>query len=364
MKKMTNCKACGQAIAKSTKTCPHCGAKNKKPIFKKWWFWAIAALLIIVITVSGGNDDPASADDSVSASHAEAAQTNEATSAHESESSTDEHMVFELIAGEAGEYGEQFTLNKDTELEETYYIYRIPAGSYKVTNCGDTMDQFSIYGDTVYVTDAGWEELSDIVYIQTLDVGESDTFTIESNQIIEIHEPAKFSLESVDSPKDESEESSQTISEQAADDIPDMTLSQTNALRSAQSYLAFTAFSYEGLIDQLEYEQYSYEDAMFAVDNCGADWDEQALNSALSYLEFTAFSYSGLIDQLEYEKFTTEQATYAADNCGADWNEQAARAAQSYTEFTSFSKDGLIDQLEYEGFTYEQAVYGVEAIGY
>ena len=32
-------------------------------------------------------------------------------------------------------------------------------------------------------------------------------------------------------------------------------LGQSNALRTAMSYLSFTAFSYEGLIDQLEYEQ-------------------------------------------------------------------------------------------------------------
>ena len=34
-KKLISCKACGQEIAKSAKRCPKCGAKNKKPIFKK-----------------------------------------------------------------------------------------------------------------------------------------------------------------------------------------------------------------------------------------------------------------------------------------------------------------------------------------
>lgn len=89
-----------------------------------------------------------------------------------------------------------------------------------------------------------------------------------------------------------------------------------------------------------------------------------ALKSANSYLDFTALSYEGLITQLEFEEYTHEDAVFAADNCGADWNEQAARAAKSYLEFTSFSKDGLIEQLEYEGFTHEQAVYGAEANGY
>ena len=89
-----------------------------------------------------------------------------------------------------------------------------------------------------------------------------------------------------------------------------------------------------------------------------------ALDSALSYLELTAFSYTGLIEQLEYKGYTTEEATYAADNCGADWDEQAAKAATSYLDLTSFSREGLIEQLEYDGFTHEQAVYGAEENGY
>ena len=56
-KKMTTCKACGQEIAKSAKVCPHCGAKNKKPFFKKWWFWAIIVILIASLGTSGGDAD-------------------------------------------------------------------------------------------------------------------------------------------------------------------------------------------------------------------------------------------------------------------------------------------------------------------
>ena len=55
--KMINCKTCGQEIANSAKVCPNCGAKVKKPIFKKWWFWAIIVVLIICIGAAsnGGN---------------------------------------------------------------------------------------------------------------------------------------------------------------------------------------------------------------------------------------------------------------------------------------------------------------------
>ena len=199
--------------------------------------------------------------------------------------------------------------------------------------------------------------------------------------------------------------------------------SKKNALKSAQDYLNYSAFSYSGLIKQLEFENYSHEDATYAADNCGADWNEQAvksargylnyssfsldglisqlefegftssqakyganavmgnsitnsnsggtsiskqnaLKSAKSYLNYSAFSYTGLIEQLEFEKYSYEDAVYAADNCGADWNEQAAKSARSYLNYSSFSRQELIDQLLYEGFTNSQAEYGVRQNGY
>ena len=51
MAKLIKCKICGATIASSAKVCPSCGAKNKKPIFKRWWFWII---LIVVAFVSLG----------------------------------------------------------------------------------------------------------------------------------------------------------------------------------------------------------------------------------------------------------------------------------------------------------------------
>lgn len=199
-----------------------------------------------------------------------------------------------------------------------------------------------------------------------------------------------------------------------------------NALKSAEQYLSFMAFSYSGLIDQLEYEGYSNEEAEYAAKNCGADWSEQAVLSAKQYLKTMSFSKDGLIEQLEYEGFTHEQAAhgaeqayksttttstsansgasttgeqnalqtakqylnimafsysglieqltyegysdseakYAADHCGADWKEQAVKAAKQYLDMMSFSRKSLIEQLEYEGYTYDQASYAATQNGY
>lgn len=146
------------------------------------------------------------------------------------------------------------------------------------------------------------------------------------------------------------------------DEAADMTVGERNALSKAQSYLKSSAFSYTGLIDQLEYSGFSTDEATFAANNCGADWMAQALLKAKSYLGSSALSYSGLIGQLEYSGFTKEEATYGADNCGADWNEQAVLKAESYLKTMSFSREKLIGQLEYSGFTHEQAVYAVDAV--
>lgn len=84
---------------------------------------------------------------------------------------------------------------------------------------------------------------------------------------------------------------------------------------------------------------------------------------ALDYLNYMPFSRTGLIKQLEYEGFSTEDATYAVNNFGADWNVQAVASAQDYLSFMSFSRSRLIGQLEFEGFPTDVATYAVESTG-
>lgn len=98
--------------------------------------------------------------------------------------------------------------------------------------------------------------------------------------------------------------------------VSNETVSQKNAVNKAKSYLNFTGFSHDGLVAQLEYEQFSHEDAVYGADNSGANWNEQAAKKAKSYMDMTAYSRGGLIDQLKYEKFTQEQAEYGANAVG------------------------------------------------
>ena len=88
------------------------------------------------------------------------------------------------------------------------------------------------------------------------------------------------------------------------------------------------------------------------------------VKTARNYLDFMAFSRKGLIDQLVYEGYSQESAEYAVDNIGADWNQQCAKKAEDYLDYMSFSRDGLYQQLAYEGFTDEQIQYGLSQVGY
>ncbi|WP_217968686.1 Ltp family lipoprotein [Adlercreutzia caecimuris] len=90
------------------------------------------------------------------------------------------------------------------------------------------------------------------------------------------------------------------------------------------------------------------------------DTGAEALALAFQYLESSPFSKDMLIKQLEYEGFSTEDATWAVDLCGADWNAEAVRTAQLYLSVRQTPRDELITYLENDLFTHDQAIYGAD----
>lgn len=91
---------------------------------------------------------------------------------------------------------------------------------------------------------------------------------------------------------------------------------------------------------------------------------QNAISKAKSYLSLAGFSRTGIIDQLEFEGFSTEDATFGADNAGADWNAECAEKAKAYLDMTAFSRDALYDQLAFEGFQPAEIDFGLAAVGY
>jgi len=102
-----------------------------------------------------------------------------------------------------------------------------------------------------------------------------------------------------------------------------LTVSQKNAVRSANQYVSIMGFSRDGLIQQLSSDAgdgYRLTDATIAVDSLKIDWNQQAVKSARNYLSIMGFSCKGLIEQLSStsgDKYTVSQATYGARQAGA-----------------------------------------------
>lgn len=110
----------------------------------------------------------------------------------------------------------------------------------------------------------------------------------------------------------------------AAPSTPAMTLSEQQAVASAQGYLDDgQGFSYQGLLKQLTSsygEGFSQADAKFAIRYLHPDWYQQAVESAKNYLaDGQGFSHDELYQQLTSgygEGFTPGQANYALRQVG------------------------------------------------
>lgn len=153
----------------------------------------------------------------------------------------------------------------------------------------------------------------------------------------------------------------------------EVTMLQDGAIRIAKQYLSEFDFSKSGLIERLEYDVL-HEYAVYAADNVGVDWNEQAETRAKFYLR-EGISKNGLLEILEIRGFPHEDVARAIDNIGVDWNEQAERTAKYYLDMYNeraeidldmpiLTKNDLIEHLNVRGFTSEQITFGVDAIGF
>jgi Host cell surface-exposed lipoprotein len=99
---------------------------------------------------------------------------------------------------------------------------------------------------------------------------------------------------------------------------PAMTASEASAVQDAQQYLSTVGgFSQSGLIQQLEYDQFSAADATFAVNYINPNWNTEAAQDAQNYMNTVGgFSCGSLLQQLEYDGFTQSQAEYGTNSVG------------------------------------------------
>lgn len=157
-KKMTTCKACGQEIAKSAKACPHCGAKNKKPIFKKWWFWAIIVVLVIAIGTSGNGGDKENATNNNSNNNTSVDSTtnnNENKNDKVEEPAKTEYYVGDILEDgntkivfmSSGDYTEENEFMQPAEGKKYIYLQFAFENISKTTDTSISFYSFECYAD-------------------------------------------------------------------------------------------------------------------------------------------------------------------------------------------------------------------------
>lgn len=246
-KKLTACKNCGEEIAKSAKLCPKCGAKNKKPIFKKWWFWLIVIVFIFAVIGSGNSDEPV----------AETPTTTQAPTAKETEppaevNDIDEPEETEAIAAEDDNVSTEFknALKKAQSYSDIMHMSKAGIYNQLVSEYGEQFPEDAAQ----YAMDnleADWKE-------NALKKAESYSDTMHMSKAA-IYDQLI------------SEYGEQFTEEEAQYAIDNITADwKENALKKAQSYQETMSMSKNAIYDQLvsEYgEQFTAEEAQYAIDH-------------------------------------------------------------------------------------------------
>jgi Host cell surface-exposed lipoprotein/Protein of unknown function (DUF2510)/Glucodextranase, domain B len=214
---------------------------------------------------------------------------------------------------------------------------KLDTGDYSVTSSHTTLHGTTTAGAAVSVDNASAHvDATHWSKTVALEIG-SNTMTVEATlsghestsktiSVTRHHTQAELEAQAQARKEKEREELAQKEveerKERAQKEVENATPSQQNALKEAESYLASSAFSEAGLIEQLSSEagsKFPHADAVWAVEHLHVNWNEQAVKEAKDYLSSSSFSCQGLIEQLSSEagsKFTTAQAEYGAKQAG------------------------------------------------
>lgn len=159
---------------------------------KKFLAVLLAATLSLSLIACGNEDTDDNTNSNIEETSQEESdvQTNDDSTNLDSE----ENVAIELIAGEQGQYGSLITMSKGTDMEESFYVYYVPAGTYEVTNKGDYMTQVSVYEGFAKNEETGYDEYTNMGEIVMLDVGKTDTIEVPDGWFIEIQEPTHISM--------------------------------------------------------------------------------------------------------------------------------------------------------------------------
>lgn len=173
--KMITCKHCGAQIAKSAKTCPNCGGKNKKPIYLRAWFIVLVVLVLLgVIGGAAGSGDKK--ETSVTQSNETGNTKKDEGNTNEKASEPEKEIVYEEIS--VGKLMDDLEANA-LKASETY-----KGNYYAVTGKLLTIDASGKY-ISIVDADADFAFTGVQCYIKTDDV-KSVVMDLSSDEIITV----------------------------------------------------------------------------------------------------------------------------------------------------------------------------------
>ena len=136
--KIINCKTCGAEIAKKAKTCPNCGAKNKKGK-KKFLILLIALVVLVVFFIAIGSGD--------SSTEPNKTDTETVTLSETEFKEKCESVAYKDIARNPAEFEGKYVKFKGEVIQVQEYDY-----SDSIYRIDVTEDEYGYWDDTVYVT--------------------------------------------------------------------------------------------------------------------------------------------------------------------------------------------------------------------
>lgn len=270
------------------------------PFYKRWWFWLIALLVLAVAII------------------AILFKTGHMPGQFLDEGTTNTTTVAEIKLDGPQEQAQDFTLPEDAEVISGYKGWGVyQYGSLVPSYNGIASNKMG----TWYIKDG----LVDFTYTGYLTVN-NNTYKVTEGKV-DVANPVvtQSAANTAQSANNTASGQDSTVTGQT----------QTSAAQTPQGQ--------------------EYAD--------GTEAQQDALASAVDYINQMAFSRDWLIAQLVSDGVDTNDAAWAADHTGADWNEQAHKKAEEYLKLTSFNHKDMVDQLVFEGFTADQAEYGATKAG-
>ena len=119
---LIRCKACGATMAKSAKSCPKCGAKNKKPFYKRVSFWLVIVIVLLMVSCSTSKDGNSSS----TAETKQGAVSSSTTTSSEAATSSTESTASEVEEEQPAEESSASIGQKNALRKAQQYLSAMP----------------------------------------------------------------------------------------------------------------------------------------------------------------------------------------------------------------------------------------------